>query len=168
MCATEVRLTQQVHLTQDNGNAEKTFAAPQYSKAMIGALAISARSSDAVLLGDFNFGDGENPESMHLKTEYVDVWHVTNPDEKGFTWNIEKSSMAKKGSFPGEVSRRLDRILVKSKRLNPQKTEIIGNQPVNKNSSVFASDHFGLLSQLVVKQAHDNSAQQTPKSTPVE
>src|SRR5262249_34663454 len=55
-------------------------------------------ADDAVLLGDFNFGDGE-PEEKKLDAAYVDVWRSLKPSESGMTWNIEASDMAKKGSF---------------------------------------------------------------------
>ena len=105
--------------------------------------------ADAIMLGDFNFGDGE-AESKRIPGAFQDAWLATNAGENGFTWDIERSPMARKGSFPGEASRRLDRILVKSRFLKPQKTEILGSAPVDKPGEVFPSDHFGLLASLEV------------------
>ena len=111
---------------------------------------------NAILLGDFNFGDHELPETNHLPNEFVDVWRITNGFNRGYTWNIEKNPMAKSGSFVGETSRRLDRILIKSKRVKPIKTKIIGNKPVKKHSKIFPSDHFGILSWILIEKIDTN------------
>jgi endonuclease/exonuclease/phosphatase family metal-dependent hydrolase len=106
-------------------------------------------ADDAVFLGDFNFGDGEKPDSDHLAKDYVDLWLPLKAKKPGFTWNIEVSDMARKGSFPGEKSRRIDRILVRSKVWTPKQIKIIGDQPVIPgNKDLFPSDHFGLFGSL--------------------
>jgi len=109
-------------------------------------------SDNAVLLGDFNFGDGEQPETAKLPMDYSDIWLVTNKDKPGFTWDIEKSVMAKKGSFPNEKSRRIDRILVKSKLLTPIASKIVGDTSIDKNNELFPSDHFGLFGSVTIKE----------------
>jgi hypothetical protein len=77
---------------------------------------------------------------------------MVHPKDPGYTWNIEVSDMARKGSFPGEPSRRLDRILVRSNVWVPEKIRIIGDKPVvPKNKELFPSDHFGLIATLVMK-----------------
>jgi endonuclease/exonuclease/phosphatase family metal-dependent hydrolase len=102
-------------------------------------------AEDAVFLGDLNFGDGEGEEKK-LDTAYVDLWKSLKPNDPGLTWNIETSDMAKKGSFPGEKSRRLDRILVKSSVWKPRDIRIVGDQPVLPGKKdLFPSDHFGLV-----------------------
>jgi len=52
--------------------------------------------------------------------------------------------MDRKGSFPDEKSRRLDRILIKSKRVKPISANILGDKPLKEETEVFPSDHFGL------------------------
>lgn len=105
-----------------------------------------AGEHDAIFAGDFNFGDGEQPETAHLSPEFRDAWLSVRPNDPGYTWNIEKSRMARDGSFVGEKSRRLDRILFRSKQWTPVSVEILGTEPVSpKNRRVFPSDHFGLL-----------------------
>ena len=106
-------------------------------------------SGDAILAGDFNFGDGE-PESAHLDPAFTDAWTHLYPNDPGFTWNIERSQMARAGSFEGEESRRLDRILVRSRRWIPAEARIIGDHPVEVGrGELFPSDHFGLVARLV-------------------
>lgn len=107
-------------------------------------LELLADADEAVVIGDLNFGDGEDEES-HLDPKYVDLWKALDPDNPGYTWNIEASPMAKAGSFPGEPSRRLDRILIRSDRWRPAAVRIVGDQPVSENGALFPSDHFGLV-----------------------
>ncbi len=99
---------------------------------------------NAIFLGDFNFGDKE-PEERSIPDTFKDCWMVTNPNDPGYTWNIELSPMAKQGSFPNEKSRRLDRVLVKSKLFIPIKSTIMGNKPITGSEIIFPSDHFCLL-----------------------
>ncbi len=109
-------------------------------------LPLFAGADDAVLLGDFNFGDGEEPETGRLPAAFVDLWRALRPDQPGLTWNIEKSAMAHDGSFPGEKSRRLDRILVRSAFWAPKDVRIVGDAPVKPgDAGLFPSDHFGLV-----------------------
>jgi endonuclease/exonuclease/phosphatase family metal-dependent hydrolase len=106
-------------------------------------------ADDAVFLGDFNFGDGEQPDTDHLDKKYTDVWTALRPKDPGYTWNIETSDMAKEGSFPKETSRRIDRILVRSDVWRPAAVNIIGDKPVLEGrKDVFPSDHFGLQAEL--------------------
>jgi poly(A) polymerase len=116
------------------------------AKQLTSVLGLLGDKDDAVLLGDFNFGDGEQPETRTLPKSYVDPWPLLKKGQPGYTWNIEKSDMARRGSFPGEKSRRLDRILMRSKFWKPKSVSIIGDTPVKKgDKSLFPSDHFGLM-----------------------
>ena len=100
----------------------------------------------AILLGDFNFGDGE-AEGAAIPSLYSDPWRGLNPDAPGYTWDMERSQMAREGAFAGEQSRRLDRILVRWPGSEPRKATIIGNRPVAV-PGVFPSDHFGLVAEV--------------------
>ena len=103
-------------------------------------------AEDVVFLGDFNFGDKEQPETEHLSDSYVDLWSTLKPEEPGYTWNIEENGMAKRGAFPGETSRRIDRILVRSKVYEPKSVRNVGNQPVEPgDNSLFPADHYGVV-----------------------
>jgi endonuclease/exonuclease/phosphatase family metal-dependent hydrolase len=105
-------------------------------------------ADDALLLGDLNFGDGE-AEEKSLDAGYVDRWKSLMANDPGFTWNTEVSDMARKGSFPGEKSRRLDRIFVRSTAWKPKSIRLIGNEPVVAGKKdLFPSDHFGLRATL--------------------
>lgn len=103
-----------------------------------------AGQQHAVLLGDFNFGDGE-PEGRDVPPGFVDVWSVLHPGKPGFTWDIARSPMARRGSFPDEPSRRLDRVLVRSPTWRPTAMSLFGTDPVpDTKGEVFPSDHFGV------------------------
>ena len=102
--------------------------------------------TEALFLGDLNFGDGEKPDSAELDKNYSDLWTALHPKEPGFTWNIEESEMAKRGSFKGEKSRRIDRILLRSAAWKPASITIIGDKPLKEgDKGLFPSDHFGLV-----------------------
>ena len=111
------------------------------------------RAENAILMGDFNFGDGAEPESSHIRTGFLDMWKVLRPNEAGFTWNMEENDMSLKKALPNEQSRRLDRIYVNSKLWKPHKIKIIGNKPVSSQAlNIFPSDHFGLYAELKLNQ----------------
>ena len=70
-------------------------------------------------------------------------------ERPGYTWNIEESEMARKGSFVGEPSRRLDRILVRLAGYRPKSATIVGDSPARgREKNIFPSDHFGLVAVL--------------------
>lgn len=105
-------------------------------------------ADDAVFLGDFNFGDAE-PEEKRIDSAYVDLWKSLKANDPGYTWNIETSDMARKGSFPGEKSRRLDRILLRTPLWKAKGIRIIGDQPIPPGKKdLFPSDHFGLVATI--------------------
>lgn len=96
------------------------------------------------LVGDFNFADGD-AEEREVLPGTIDAWKVLHPDKPGFTWDIERSSMARRGSFPDEPSRRLDRVLVRSPHWRPVSMSLLGTEPVaGSEGQVFPSDHFGV------------------------
>ena len=102
-----------------------------------------------VFCGDLNFGDGEQPDTAHLDPQFVDLWTALRSGEPGYTWDIERSEMARRGSFVGEPSRRLDRILLRARDWQPAAIEIIGDQPVEPGDrTLFPSDHFGLIGEI--------------------
>lgn len=98
----------------------------------------------SVLVGDFNFGDGER-EGQDMPPGFLDVWNVLHPGKPGFTWDIERSPMARRASFANEPSRRLDRVLVRSPTWRPTAMTLLGAEPVpDTKGELFPSDHFGV------------------------
>jgi len=102
--------------------------------------------NQSIILGDFNFGDGEL-ENQHIGLGYLDVWTQLRTGYAGYTWNVNKSFLAKRNSFPLEGSRRLDKIYIKGNTFVPIDIEMIGNQSfvTQTGRTLFPSDHFGLF-----------------------
>lgn len=103
------------------------------------------KSSDAVMLGDFNFGDEDRIDTAAIPPAYVDLWRTLHGDEPGLTWDMQKNPLAKSRGYPGERSRRLDRILLKSTGWHAADIQMIGTESLAANENVFPSDHFGLM-----------------------
>ncbi len=112
-------------------------------------------AESAVFLGDFNFGDKEEPETSKLDKSYADTWKETSGYDAGFTWNIETSKMALAGSFPNEPSRRLDRIFLRSAQFRAIGTKILGDKALDEDGNVLPSDHFGLSTTVRVGGKED-------------
>lgn len=99
-------------------------------------------SARGILLGDFNFGDGQ-PESEALDSEFIDAWTSHHPKDPGFTRDTLANAMARFGR--SEVKRqRLDRILARGLRF--EAVDMLGTEPIR--DGLYPSDHFGLLARL--------------------
>lgn len=115
---------------------------PQRAAQLTALLSEVAGSEDSVVLGDLNFGDGEEPESGALDPRWRDVWRKLSGTAAGLTWNKAKNPLAAKNSFATEPSRRLDRVLLRSSRWTASGIRMIGT---TWDASVGPpSDHFGL------------------------
>lgn len=112
--------------------------------------------TDAIVLGDLNFGDGDE-NSQLAATGLVDAWQSVHPHHPGFTFDPVANPLAAVMSKSGRASR-LDRILVRSpdQRLAPIDVALIGDRPFAPDpdsAGRFVSDHFGLTGLLQVEQA---------------
>ena len=116
-------------------------------KALFGEVAGSEHS---VVLGDLNFGDGEEPETAALDPRWRDVWRKLSGSAPGLTWNKAKNPLAAKNSFATEPSRRLDRVLVRSSVWAATEIRMIGT--AWDKSVGPPSDHFGLRFVLTRKR----------------
>lgn len=110
---------------------------------------VLAGAEEAVLLGDCNFGDGEQPESAAVPEGLRDLWSQLRGDDPGLTWDRARNPSADAGSFPAEDSRRLDRIFLRSQRWHPAQMELVGVRPLAGNDRLHPSDHFGVWVRLV-------------------
>jgi len=60
-----------------------------------GASTTSMLPVDTVIIGDFNFGDGDEGEEFLLRSDqYVDVWPALRPSEAGYTFDPETNCIA--------------------------------------------------------------------------
>ncbi len=103
---------------------------------------------EAILLGDFNFGDGDEPESSTIPASFVDSWRKVNAGDPGLTWNREANTWANRNSYDGEPSRRIDRILIRSSRLEPEEARMLGLAPAPFADGRHPSDHFGVVTTI--------------------
>lgn len=90
-------------------------------------LEVSKSYQDFILAGDMNFGD-EEEENREFKNYFIDC----GENSPAPTFDIELNKIASQSKFPGERSRRLDRIFTRG-ILNFSDYERIINQ---------SSDHF--------------------------
>ncbi len=102
-------------------------------------------AEDAVVLGDFNMRDAENPR---IRAPYRDVWPALRSGEDGFTEdtsiNLMRYDMNDKHRHV-----RFDRVLLKGRQWMASDIELLGMEPIAADlPRVFPSDHFGVECRL--------------------
>jgi len=80
---------------------------------------VLAPYDDVVLMGDFNFDEGAQPETSHINSDYVDAWRAVEPSKDGYTWDPTTNEFAHSAD-PESRPSRIDRIFVKSSRWLPR------------------------------------------------
>lgn len=143
-----------VHLTSNHKDDAQDKRAEQIS--VLGAR-LAREPGDALVLGDFNFGDG--PENDHLTAVGLeDTWTLANPHNPGFTFDPLANPLAALMSRSGNAGR-YDRILMRAptRALTPVEVVQVGNRPFN-SAEQYVSDHFGVCALL---QVTDDSAMAT-------
>lgn len=105
---------------------------------------------NAILLGDFNFGD-DDPEQplltrMEMKESLLDIWQELKLRDPGFTYDVERNTNARTLA-PDEPRRRLDRVLYRSNVWTATSIDHFGTDSIPESHDVplFPSDHFGLM-----------------------
>ncbi len=104
-------------------------------------------AQDAVLMGDFNFDTGYEPEQSRVAGSYMDLWQTLQAGFPGYTADSHRNPMRFLHKRQHKRAR-FDRILVRSRHSSwaPQSVEIIGQEPVSSDlPGVYPSDHFGLV-----------------------
>jgi hypothetical protein len=145
-----------VHLTSDRSKDAPSKRTIQLTKVK----SQTKMSPHCLIIGDFNFGDGKEQDSISTKMQdFIDVWLHLHPKDPGYTFDPIVNAVAKINSKTG-VPRRLDRVLLRSDVLIPESIEIVGNKPFQielekgeeKSSfDFFISDHYGLFCQFKFK-----------------
>jgi endonuclease/exonuclease/phosphatase family metal-dependent hydrolase len=140
------------------------FELEREEQAVIVARAVEERIGDrhlhAVVLGDFDatpdsasmqFWRGRRP-SRGTSVCYQDVWEFAHPGELGFTFDTD-NPLVRTGEVSTAVSRKIDHILVRSglhgPTLHVAHCRRVLDRPVD---GVWASDHYGVLADLVTPQ----------------
>ena len=103
------------------------------------------RTTDAVVLGDFNMRDDENER---IPASYRDVWTTLRPDEDGFTEDTAINHMRYDMKNKSRQVR-FDRVLLKGPRWTADEIELLGTEPIaDELPRIFPSDHFGVWCRL--------------------
>lgn len=107
----------------------------------------------AVVLGDFNFGDGPEAgqEWKAVPPGYRDLWKEVHEDRPGLTWNQEENPLALRFKFDGERSRRLDYILLYESAWKLAGINLVGTEKVlqYQGEAIPPSDHYGVMAELL-------------------
>ncbi|HYJ75142.1 MAG TPA: endonuclease/exonuclease/phosphatase family protein [Kineosporiaceae bacterium] len=130
-------------------------------QALAAARALEAEADDdthVVVLGDFD----ATPDAASLEfwrgrrsldgtsVCYQDAWETVHPDEAGWTFAAE-NPLVRAGEVATAVSRRIDHVLVRCVRHGPtlavERCDRVLDEPVH---GVWASDHYGVVADLVV------------------
>ncbi len=140
------------------------FELEREEQAVLVASAIEERVGDraihAVVLGDFDatpdsasmqFWRGRRP-ARGMSVCYQDAWEYAHPGEPGLTFDTA-NPLVMAGEVSTAVSRKIDHVLVRSGLHGPTLQVVacrrVLDQPVD---GVWASDHFGVLADLVTPQ----------------
>jgi len=141
-----------VHLTSNQKDGAADKRAEQL--AVIGAR-LARDGGDAIVLGDFNFGDGDEDAQL-AGVALQDAWRVVHPHHPGFTFDPVANPLATRMSRSG-VAGRYDRVLLRAptQALAPIDVVMFGERPFAEQGGhpMFASDHFGLCCLLQVAGA---------------
>ena len=124
--------------------------------------------ADAVLLGDFNFGDDEENAQL-AAAGLVDAWTTVHPHHPGFTFDPVKNPLAAIMSRTGRAAR-FDRVLLRSpaRAVAPIEVTVFGDRAFGTGpdgQERFASDHFGLCALLQVGEAAVAAIEAAPVHT---
>jgi endonuclease/exonuclease/phosphatase family metal-dependent hydrolase len=118
---------------------------------------IGSRDVHAVVLGDFDATPDSASVSFWrgrravdgLSVCYQDAWEYAHPDEPGYTFDLA-NPLVRDGEVATAVTRRIDYVLVRSALHGPTlrvaHCQRVLDRPVD---GVWASDHFGVLADLV-------------------
>jgi hypothetical protein len=80
--------------------------------------------TDTILIGDFNFGDGD--ENDLIRDDIRDVWRELRPAEVGYTVDPERNIIAK---ITCHNKNRYDRVLLRSMVWEPVSIRTLGDTP---------------------------------------
>jgi tyrosyl-DNA phosphodiesterase 2 len=102
--------------------------------------------SNALLVGDMNFPDGERPEAEVL-TGWRDVWPAVHGNAPGYTVDSELNRM-RAASQPEHAQKRIDRAFLRGSGWRVEAIERLGTKPLRDEPDTWISDHFGLCVDL--------------------
>ena len=79
-----------------------------------------------------------------MHTAYADIRRRLEADAPGYSYPVAVTMPP-----PGITPRRLDRLLLRSRRLEPLDVALIGGKPAAREGKAFyLSDHYGVIARL--------------------
>jgi len=133
-----------LHLTSNRTDGAAALRHAQL--AAIGGHVQATRRDGWIVAGDFN-ADPEDLAAHVAALGAVDAWDALRAGEPGFTFDVERNTLAARMSVRGR-SARYDRILAIGPSLAPTAVELFGIEP--GPSGLPPSDHFGLRVDLAL------------------
>lgn len=154
------------------------FELEREQQAVLVARAVEEHIGDqdvhAVVLGDLDaapdsaslrFWRGRQP-AQQLSVCYQDAWEYTHPDDPGHTFELA-NPLVRDGEFATAASRRIDHILVRCGLRGPTllvtDCRRVLDRPVG---GVWASDHYGVVADLVASPALTPERPAPPRGLP--
>ena|GEM_PF-1563669 len=123
----------------------------------------------ALVLGDFNFGDGPeaNLERQAIPEGYRDLWKERYKVDPGLTWNQEENPLSLMFKFDGEKSRRLDYILLFEESWRLHEIQMLGRRKVleYRGKPIPPSDHYAVMADLIVPRSNPVSKEEPDKQS---
>lgn len=114
---------------------------------------------DVILMGDFNFDQGAQPETDHIPHDWLDVWPALEPTKRGYTWNPEFNQYAK-ASDPASKPSRIDRVFIKSGHWLPRRIRLVGCS----SEDLLCQSTFNVVKKLPNQPSvYDSNAAPSPK-----
>lgn len=152
-----------LHLPSFYKNEEETMKLKKNMVRSIEKTLSLTGSSDCLILGDFNFMDESEVDSI-IDPIFIDSWTSLYPNNQGFTFDIENNTIAQILTKKG-LNKRFDRIYYHSQSsIVPQTMRIIGDEGWDiktedgQTTKIFPSDHYGLWNTFKI----DDSKGQNP------
>jgi endonuclease/exonuclease/phosphatase family metal-dependent hydrolase len=100
-----------------------------------------------LIVGDFNYGDGDEEQRLPPLAGWRDAWLTLRPDDPGLTYDVELNPLARANAFAAEPSRRLDRILLSSD-LTPLAVGLVTPESGPGGEGPPPSDHYGVWADI--------------------
>ena len=107
----------------------------------------SGLKDNVIVIGDFNFSDGQQPETGYLRTDFIDAWRLIKPSDPGYTY------------IEAENGQRLDRILLRCRACSIKHTETTPPLFFNAEGETQPlSDHQAVITTIELLSDRDTPA----------
>lgn len=108
------------------------------------SLPVLARADTAIWMGDFNAAP-DTVEDRSIRTQFADTW-TSLCDDPGYTRDTTTNKMLAR--VKDDRHQRIDRVFLRGSALAPVAMRMLGTEPLDGESDVFPSDHYGLCAEF--------------------